>query len=152
RRHTRLVSDWSSDVCSSDLLLHHGQLLVVCRVLVGAARQVEQVDKCRPRKVLLDPGVKSGTATGPGRRGGGHRAAKITSEPRRVSGKGDYGGRGQVTWHRDLDVTGAGCAISFGQQDRKLAFTACPLRRLDAVAGLEVGHGTPHQRHRIAEL
>src|SRR5437016_11386252 len=22
RRHTRLVSDWSSDVCSSDLLLH----------------------------------------------------------------------------------------------------------------------------------
>src|SRR5205814_7994206 len=23
RRHTRCLSDWSSDVCSSDLLLHH---------------------------------------------------------------------------------------------------------------------------------
>src|SRR5438093_10595010 len=26
RRHTRLVSDWSSDVCSSDLLAHGGSL------------------------------------------------------------------------------------------------------------------------------
>src|SRR5437899_7218552 len=28
RRHTRCLSDWSSDVCSSDLLLHHGLLAV----------------------------------------------------------------------------------------------------------------------------
>ena len=26
RRHTRLVRDWSSDVCSSDLLIHHFKL------------------------------------------------------------------------------------------------------------------------------
>src|SRR5262249_59053880 len=26
RRHTRLVSDWSSDVCSSDLLIRQGEI------------------------------------------------------------------------------------------------------------------------------
>src|SRR5690349_25074628 len=28
RRHTRSLRDWSSDVCSSDLLIHHGLPLV----------------------------------------------------------------------------------------------------------------------------
>src|SRR3989339_255815 len=27
RRHTRLVSDWSSDVCSSDLMIRHTRLV-----------------------------------------------------------------------------------------------------------------------------
>src|SRR3989339_807338 len=34
RRHTRLVSDWSSDVCSSDLELQSLTNLV-CRLLLG---------------------------------------------------------------------------------------------------------------------
>src|SRR5258706_11496063 len=39
RRHTRLVSDWSSDVCSSDLEEHTSELQsltnLVCRLLLG---------------------------------------------------------------------------------------------------------------------
>src|SRR5262249_59340708 len=49
RRHTRLVSDWSSDVCSSDLFVargggfRHGRKLVgLARLLAGAAERAAQ--------------------------------------------------------------------------------------------------------------
>src|SRR5438034_6140730 len=55
RRHTRSLCDWSSDVCSSDLLVlvelqnHHVELLVrldrVGRVLHAAPAQVRQVQQ-----------------------------------------------------------------------------------------------------------
>ena len=35
RRHTRLVSDWSSDVCSSDLLLDRGHQVIPLIVIVA---------------------------------------------------------------------------------------------------------------------
>src|SRR5258706_4757093 len=39
RRHTRLVSDWSSDVCSSDLHVELQSLTnLVCRLLLGVRR------------------------------------------------------------------------------------------------------------------
>src|SRR5258706_10547823 len=42
RRHTRLVSDWSSDVCSSDLQSELQSLTnLVCRLLLG----VQTVDR-----------------------------------------------------------------------------------------------------------
>src|SRR5690606_41100466 len=37
RRHTRFSRDWSSDVCSSDLILEHQADIVL--LLVGASRQ-----------------------------------------------------------------------------------------------------------------
>src|SRR5262249_57725070 len=47
RRHTRLVSDWSSDVCSSDLAEAFGQGLL-------AGRRVESVDAVALADLLLD--------------------------------------------------------------------------------------------------
>src|SRR5262249_56540774 len=37
RRHTRLVRDWSSDVCSSDLVVMRGIALFIAGTLVGLA-------------------------------------------------------------------------------------------------------------------
>src|SRR5438046_9285633 len=59
RRHTRLVSDWSSDVCSSDLdLLDH---LAALRKAVGAdmseiTEMIEEIKRLNPK-----PGLKFGT-------------------------------------------------------------------------------------------
>src|SRR5256885_12094823 len=39
RRHTRLQGDWSSDVCSSDLLERHREALEARRYVVEAGRQ-----------------------------------------------------------------------------------------------------------------
>src|SRR5215213_10760006 len=49
RRHTRLVSDWSSDVCSSDLVDFEGMLLKPNMVLPGydAAEQVSDDEIAR---------------------------------------------------------------------------------------------------------
>src|SRR2546429_7388297 len=41
RRHTRCSRDWSSDVCSSDLLAHRRSLLSFGGLGVDAAQQVE---------------------------------------------------------------------------------------------------------------
>src|SRR5690242_21433213 len=47
RRHTRLTCDWSSDVCSSDLLANLLELRDAFRVRV--------VQRARTRGLLLDP-------------------------------------------------------------------------------------------------
>src|SRR5262249_56009124 len=81
RRHTRLVSDWSSDVCSSDL---DGQ-----RTGLGAA-------VIEPRRAAGDVAARWLGARGPnpreparsrGARPGGGGACRARSEERRV-GKG----------------------------------------------------------------
>src|SRR5258705_728848 len=81
RRHTRCLSDWSSDVCSSDLPVH---LTVIALVLV----------------VLIVVAVKAATGRGTPVRGGlpsGHAAIAfagwaavlfIRSEERRVGKEG----------------------------------------------------------------
>src|SRR5262249_59377855 len=48
RRHTRLVSDWSSDVCSSDLLPAH---------LRQQVRRARASDRCRVLSALLRSGA-----------------------------------------------------------------------------------------------
>src|SRR5262249_59946449 len=61
RRHTRLVSDWSSDVCSSDLqyrdiLEHRLPAVAEARRLHGASRQraTQLVDDERGQRLALD--------------------------------------------------------------------------------------------------
>src|SRR5260370_41379603 len=44
RRHTRFKCDWSSDVCSSDLLMKHGELVPDSLVLKMVAHRIEQPD------------------------------------------------------------------------------------------------------------
>ena len=40
RRHTRLVSDWSSDVCSSDLMVVASMRSAVCEPVEGMSGRV----------------------------------------------------------------------------------------------------------------
>src|SRR5258706_12193858 len=65
RRHTRLVSDWNSDVCSSDLKQkrseeHPSELQsltnLVCRLLLGSEEHTSEIQSlnnlvCRPQIV-----------------------------------------------------------------------------------------------------
>jgi len=103
-------------------LLHQWQLLVVRRLVVGAARQVQDIDECRLGEVLLHPGMKGRAATGRQRRRRRHRPAKVTSERLRIISEGHDPGGGQVTWDPDLDVRRAGRGVTFGQQDREVPF------------------------------
>src|SRR5262245_64145046 len=86
RRHTRCLSDWSSDVCSSDL----GLLPVGGRrqAVVGgdaSAEERERSRKCTRRECRSDGGAEAGRIA----RGVGGR-----SEERRVGKSGGLGGRG----------------------------------------------------------
>ena len=56
RRHTRLVSDWSSDVCSSDLA--HGDLGEVVEGEVVEWTFLDQTDRAEDR-VTPEPDRKS---------------------------------------------------------------------------------------------
>src|SRR5256885_8701452 len=51
RRHTRLQGDWSSDVCSSDLLLRLGRFIVITLFDRQQWRQIWQLKKflCRSK-------------------------------------------------------------------------------------------------------
>src|SRR5690242_21054833 len=71
RRHTRLTCDWSSDVCSSDLLEH--EHLAEQQFLRRRSKVLD-----RPGKLLLDARAIRGHARG--ERGG----AEERSEERRV--------------------------------------------------------------------
>src|SRR5438046_5676125 len=59
RRHTRLVSDWSSDVCSSDL--SHDIHLRASRNIVGRAPQIdglfrpEEQHRCSRKNKIVPP-------------------------------------------------------------------------------------------------
>src|SRR5438093_7172264 len=54
RRHTRLVSDWSSDVCSSDLAVKCGLRGLVCSPLeIARLRQIIPADV-----QLVTPGIR----------------------------------------------------------------------------------------------
>src|SRR5262249_57937486 len=64
RRHTRLVSDWSSDVCSSDLIVvvkhldqRHRSLMadILSRRSNLPVKQAEETDKLRPGTVYIAP-------------------------------------------------------------------------------------------------
>src|SRR5262249_59692314 len=84
RRHTRLVSDWSSDVCSSDLT-----------PLAARARQSPQRDRNRPRGpgAITAAADRCRSACTHGRRhGGGHAPFARRSEERRVGEEGRSGG------------------------------------------------------------
>src|SRR5690606_39953287 len=50
RRHTRFSRDWSSDVCSSDLLPG-----IDLAPLVGASKTIEQIQLTGPREELVVP-------------------------------------------------------------------------------------------------
>src|SRR5690625_7939180 len=84
RRHTRWPRDWSSDVCSSDLVLQLGDLLVhlVVRVLQGGlvahllqqGLQVRSEERrvgkeCRFRRASVDEIEKQETSAGGETRG-----------------------------------------------------------------------------------
>src|SRR5262249_57285605 len=80
RRHTRLVSDWSSDVCSSDLEEREGS-----DVVLVAVRQEDPVDPlaAQHREVGRDP-VDAGKALVRER----HPDVEERSEERRVGKEG----------------------------------------------------------------
>src|SRR5438477_6290690 len=74
RRHTRLTCDWSSDVCSSDLLKHtlggrrraqperskeFGCVATQCGVALADARQEVEVLRLRQHLRLAHAGVRS---------------------------------------------------------------------------------------------
>src|SRR5262249_59411578 len=95
--HTRLVSDWSSDVCSSDLpLVGEGKVLelqlalAVARVgeellqqltheaggqavvvVLAVAAVAHQADHAHQRQVVADGGLRLGLGGGGGGEGGG---------------------------------------------------------------------------------
>src|SRR5438046_3932877 len=54
RRHTRLVSDWSSDVCSSDLPTWRRWAMASDRALVPTERLEQAILTIRGQKVMLD--------------------------------------------------------------------------------------------------
>src|SRR5205814_6617911 len=78
RRHTRCLSDWSSDVCSSDLVAHaparrvrdHAHRIEVLPRRAGGDHDLLP----QPRRALLEQP----------RRGGEHRLRLARSEERRV--------------------------------------------------------------------
>src|SRR5438093_7828917 len=52
RRHTRLVSDWSSDVCSSDLIDTHAGQRHILEATIAALRQKDaETDRSEERRV-----------------------------------------------------------------------------------------------------
>src|SRR5260221_6616414 len=51
RRHTRSLCDWSSDVCSSDLLQSHSDL--VCRLLLDWSRSEEHTSELQSHSDLV---------------------------------------------------------------------------------------------------
>ena len=72
RRHTRLVSDWSSDVCSSDLLSEASRLQIVCALKAGPKNVTEiiettglgQANVSKHLKMLAQAGIVSRQAQG----------------------------------------------------------------------------------------
>src|SRR6266436_6681488 len=56
RRHTRCSRDWSSDVCSSDLIAGADRLVVVSRIGLMQLMPISYRDK-----ILAIPGVKAVT-------------------------------------------------------------------------------------------
>src|SRR5262249_59857098 len=89
RRHTRLVSDWSSDVCSSDLLAYAARRIhavAVARLLLESLA-IELTDAPREQRAVAD---RVDAARGIGERiqqVGVARAAR-GSEERRVGKEG----------------------------------------------------------------
>src|SRR5262249_58418257 len=100
RRHTRLVSDWSSDVCSSDLGAGParqagpghgaGQRRHASVRPAGATRTVASAARCQQRTVAggggRRPGTdrKSGVEGKRGERGGGREAEENKERKSRV--------------------------------------------------------------------
>src|ERR1019366_10191164 len=68
RRHTRLVSDWSSDVCSSDLIRKFGTVFIEWKELRYA-----QVP-------CLQPGVQGGGLAAPRQRRERERSARRVAD------------------------------------------------------------------------
>src|SRR5690606_39528740 len=61
RRHTRFSRDWSSDVCSSDLLVHHataGPRLDDVLPLVEEDPRIQVLYTCPPGSVFADTGAE----------------------------------------------------------------------------------------------
>src|SRR5437879_9647143 len=75
RRHTRYIGDWSSDVCSSDLL-------AVAEQVVGRAQPRSEVVRPVRQVFLLGEKPRRGEPPGAHRRGG--RRCIERSEERRV--------------------------------------------------------------------
>src|SRR5205814_2875037 len=60
RRHTRCLSDWSSDVCSSDLLVK--KRLPGGKIRVAGQRQPHPIRRIDERRIGLSRGVEPGIA------------------------------------------------------------------------------------------
>src|SRR5262245_64848607 len=101
RRHTRCLSDWSSDVCSSDLralarsslALHRGQLVgAPAAKLIDPASRGQFLAQQAERAIVVQQGRRAGVV--PGERGG--ELGRGRSEERRVGKECRYGwGRAQ---------------------------------------------------------
>src|SRR3546814_17537732 len=85
------ISDWSSDVCSSDLKLRHARMLALCLPLLGTvpAAQAFIVDMSTGKPAIylrVGDGVYSGTYTTNGKPGSGGSINRVSvrSEERRV--------------------------------------------------------------------
>src|SRR5262249_57179970 len=92
RRHTRLVSDWSSDVCSSDLM----RQAHATGVYLGAYGWVENLRPAAPGTLLpAPPGENAPVTRVPGNPGFTHAPsltqAATRSEERRVGKEGRHG-------------------------------------------------------------
>src|SRR5207302_4367790 len=91
RRHTRFSRDWSSDVCSSDLLVHlirnfgdDDRVLVALLARLDGGPRAHQ-NRAAPRRVCLDNAALADNVAG---------GRKIRSEERRVGKGGGDGWRG----------------------------------------------------------
>src|SRR5437899_11931979 len=62
RRHTRCLSDWSSDVCSSDLYAYRSSLnRTMVNHLEAKAQMLMRTVDLRPDDVMVDVGSNDGT-------------------------------------------------------------------------------------------
>src|SRR6266850_4853255 len=122
RRHTRLQGDWSSDVCSSDLLRSAEERVGRVRRRPPGARSRRRVPRAGPRRTRLQPARRAAAAAArgrPGRAGARAREARmpgvrhpmlriapVSDEVYAVSDLLISALSGQRIWLFDLEATG----------------------------------------------
>src|SRR5437762_4309494 len=90
RRHTRYIGDWSSDVCSSDLLRVVFDIMATYLIAAGATRPVLVVQALWI--AVLAPAMAAGIEWY-GLAGAGWAHVAVRSEERRGGGAGSSAGR-----------------------------------------------------------
>src|ERR1039457_282178 len=97
RRHTRLQGDWSSDVCSSDLITIFGKNMTVSLIGLtienGEANQGGGVDNAGGSTMIITDSTISGNAVFSGSEGGGiFNNGTVTISDSTITGNSAPGG------------------------------------------------------------